>query len=151
MITHCSLDLLREVAGLSRNAIAASRRANAHRPVHRAIDRMSLPWTLTAEERRFYDFLDELSHDQLLEIQACYWLGASHPPVHLAEQALADFLEYSARNTGHMQQYLHAKGFLPEALSWTLVFLSSRPDLVGTVSALMARTPEAQTVKRSSP
>ncbi len=130
MITHCTLETLRNVARLSSEARAAMFRANRNRRAYHSYGEMEPPRTRTPEEISFRGSLDDLTHDQLVELQACYWFGENCWAGARTEHAFRSFLEYSGENDGRLAEYLSQKGYLAESLERALDFLVSRPDLV---------------------
>ena len=78
----------------------------------------------------FTTSLSGLSRDQLVEIQALYWVGEDHTPARRARRAMRHYLEYSGKNDDRMPGYLVGKYYLAPSLERALGVLGRGPEPV---------------------
>jgi hypothetical protein len=130
MLEHVTIVTLKQISDLARAAKAAEWAADPDKSVLHTIDLFEEERPPTPEDIALEEFIRGLSYDQLIELQACYWLGLSHTTKSRVKRVLAYYLDYSRRYPDDMQAYLLSKSPLDIAMERAASLLKERPGLV---------------------
>jgi hypothetical protein len=128
MLEHVTIATLKHIGELDRASAAAEWAAPGNRTCW-SFDEPDEPSEPTPERLALLSFLEGLSHDQLVETQAAYWLGRDYVPKTRVRRALKGLLEYSRAHPDHMVSYLIGND-LARALGRTVRLLEEIPGLV---------------------
>jgi hypothetical protein len=130
MLEHVTTATLKHISELARASKAAEWEADPDKSVLHTIDLFEEELLPTPEHIALEEFIQGESYDQLIEIQACYWLGLNHTAKDRVESALRGHLDHSRRYPEHMAWYILGKSWLDIALGRAASMIEEHPGLV---------------------
>jgi hypothetical protein len=129
MFNHVTVGTLKQICELAQASAAAEWVADPDNRVWGDFGEPYEPRPRTPEWLALHDFLEGLSHDELVETQAAHWWGRDFVPKERAKRALQSMLDYSRKHPDDMVLYLIGND-LARALSRAVRLLEENPGLV---------------------